>query len=570
MILVLVGVLTYLPSVGNQFLWDDEQFIYRNQYVLNFDLSNLLSQSVTTGAGNVSNYYRPLTSLTFAFDHWLWGLRPFGFHLTNTFFHVGTGVLIFLILRELGFDGLDKKKRSNFIKKFFVKGKNDLVSWRDPSWWLALIFLVHPIQTEAVVYVNSRGDSLYAALSMLGLYVFTRSLNNHSLRIKTWIFNSKQLLVAAVVSFWLALFAKEIALATVGLYGLVLGIYLVRDYRAWRAEFTKVKDQFYTVLALVASAGIYLWLRSSWWNFQDSFNFYTGQNIYTQSLWVRLITFTRIVIVYFRLLLWPYPLHMERTVEIMTTPWQIWSVLFVVVVGGWIASSVWEWRQHRTAWIGCGGIWFAVMLAPVSGIIPINGLLYEHWLYLPMVGFFLALCRWLQLVINKFPIVASFISDYKYWLLIPLFSIWAALTIRQNYLWRAPIPFYEYTLKHTDSARLHNNLAMAYDQADLFEKAVNEYQTAISLADVYPQTHHNLAQTYLELGQVDQARTEYERALAMSPSFHFSYLPLINIYVSQGEFQLAYNLAIKLKKLFPDDQRVRQIVEELKVKLPVE
>lgn len=63
----------YFSSLGNPYIWDDEQFITTNQYVQTFDISKLFTTSTTSGVGVVSNYYRPVSSIAFAIDAKIWG-----------------------------------------------------------------------------------------------------------------------------------------------------------------------------------------------------------------------------------------------------------------------------------------------------------------------------------------------------------------------------------------------------------------------------------------------------------------------------------------------------------------
>ena len=102
LLLIGIGILVYTPSLTNKLFWDDEQFIYNNQHVKRFDIVKIFTTNTIDGAGETSNYYRPLTTLSFAFDYQLWGINPIGYHLTNTLLHTSAGVLVFLLLLSLG------------------------------------------------------------------------------------------------------------------------------------------------------------------------------------------------------------------------------------------------------------------------------------------------------------------------------------------------------------------------------------------------------------------------------------------------------------------------------------
>src|SRR3989344_1258472 len=117
-ILILAGFLTYANSLNNEFLFDDQGFILDNFNIKNFDIPKIFTTNTVAGSGIVSDYYRPLTSITFAIDYKFWGQNPFGFHLTNLILHILTGLILFL-----------------FLKKIKI---SELVSF-----FITLIFLVH-------------------------------------------------------------------------------------------------------------------------------------------------------------------------------------------------------------------------------------------------------------------------------------------------------------------------------------------------------------------------------------------------------------------------------------------
>lgn len=543
-ILVIVGFLIYLPSFWNHFLWDDEQFIYRNQFVINFDLPNIFSQNTIAGAGEISDYYRPLTTLSFAIDHAVWGLRPFGFHLTNTLLHISAGALLFLLLTNLGVTNFNHTKHSRWWSALT----------NDPSWWIALFFLTHPIQTEAVVYTNSRGDSWYTLFSFLGSWLLTLAVSSQPLRVKIGTSHlqlSRNLVLgASLVCYPLAILSKEIGLASIGLYGLILGkIWLVNGHKYSPSQILRLKIMtMITAMILISVASGYLLLRTTWLNFDHSFTAYSESSIYTDHLWVRLATFSKVVWIYFSLLLVPVQLHMERTTTIIASPWTLWPVATIMLLFILIFSGGREWLKQHTIWIWLGTAWFFGMLLPVSGILPINGLLYEHWLYVPMVGYWLII--WRLFTFLPMPKLPSW-KQIRFAALVTIVVGLSVLTLRQNWRWRHPIPFYSYLLQYTQSARIYNNLAMAYADDRQPDQAVEFYLKAIEYADAYPQTHYNLARTYLELGETESAIAHLERAIQMSPQFYLAHELLLASYLQSKNFDQALAVCSTLTDQFP-------------------
>ena len=133
--LFLITFLIYSNTLLNGLFFDDEQFIYENYAVQNFQFSHFFTQSLTTGAGQLSNYYRPLLFLTFGLEYQLFGGAGFIYHLSSVLIHIGGGLILFLLLTKL-----------------FANRPIALLT--------SLLWLIHPIQTEAVSYASGRGDPL--------------------------------------------------------------------------------------------------------------------------------------------------------------------------------------------------------------------------------------------------------------------------------------------------------------------------------------------------------------------------------------------------------------------------
>lgn len=532
----------YLPSFFNTFIWDDEQFIVRNVFTTSLEyLPQVFTTNTIAGAGELSNYYRPLTTISFTIDRLIWGLTPFGFHLTNTVLHAGTAVLIWWFLRQLKMKPI-------------------------PTILIALVFGLHPLQTESVTYINSRGDSLYSFWMLVSLISFQYVLEGKTKLLKMGdskaTFNSLKFSLISIMAFVLSILAKEIALAG---FGVLCWL--------WLANAVKHKKYFQpaslaTLIGMTTTVATYLGLRLTVLNFQNSLNFYEFNNVYTENVGVRMLTFARILFVYFRLILFPYPLHMERTEPVITALLNGWwltalGLALALFIAGW-----WEWKRIKSLWIWLGSSWFFCFLIPVSGIVPINGLIYEHWLYMPLIGFCIALyglfkvvtAIWPKLV--KFPLKIGLIS---FALLLMLYS---GLTLRQNWLWRSPIPFYSYTLQFGESARLFNNLAMAYDAEREHELAVENYHRALSIHPAYPQIHYNLARTYIELGRQEDAKASLKTSIEVSQGqFEYATLLLLDILRQEEKYSEAEPLISQLTETYPSSVEFALVKGEVLWKL---
>ncbi len=508
LLFLIVGFGLYVNSFSNQMFWDDNDIILNNNYVKNWKyIGRYFSENLISGAGLLSDYWRPMLLLTFSVEWHLFKDWAPGYHFVNTSFHIIDATLLFFIL---------------------------LLIFK--SYWLAvltaLVFLVHPLQTEAVTYVSGLGDSLSVFFMFSGILFYLKS------RIfqKTLLKNTSYLL--AVLMYVLALMSKETAIVMPAF------IFIVDFYFLAQNEELSFKDKLKkigkTIWFFFVLAGAYILLRATVLNFKNTFNLYNEENIFTSNFYVRLFTFFRVLTVYFRLLFWPFNLHMERTVEIATS-----LNSFSVIFGGLLFLSLLtlafvQFRQFSV--FSFGILWFFIGLAPTSNlVVPISGLLYEHWLYLPLVGIFLSLI-WIGLEIGKrYSLKKTFLSIFFVYLI--FFSV---LTVKQNTIWKDPITFYTYTLKYApQSYRVINNLGMTYDDLGNYKQAEMLYKRAINLDPFNPVAYHNLGNAYRHMNKKDLAIENYHTAIKLDPGFTFSYNALVSIYLEKKDYKSAREILEK-------------------------
>jgi tetratricopeptide (TPR) repeat protein len=507
LVFFILGFLVYLNSFQNQLFWDDDDNIVKNIYIKSWKfLPNYFTENLISGAGLHSNYWRPLLLFSFSLDYKIWRLLPFGYHLTNTLLHILNAFLIYYLL--------------------FLIFKRKSVSF-----FTALLFLLHPLQTEAVTYVSGRGDplSIFFVLISFIFYIFAKEKKQN------------RFLILSCLFFAFALLAKE---STIFFPGLIL------PYEFLFKENEKLKTVFLRISPLFLIAGLYFILRLTLLNFGQTLNLYGESNIFTQNIRYRIFTFLKILLIYYSLYFAPLNLHMERSTEILTTPFHPQAIISLVILFFILFISIYSLRKNNKILPFGFGLFF-ISLFPFSNIfVPISGLLYEHWLYFPLVGISLVIS---YLFLELLPKFSKFLRPISFGFLIMFLIFLSARTILRNLDWKDAITFYNQTLKYTETARIHNNLAMAYSDKGDFEKAISHYQRAIEISDIYPQTHNNLGNAYKEIGQTGKAIEEFEKAIKMDPYFFFAYNNLAGLYVEQKEYDKAINVYQRYLKISPQN-----------------
>lgn len=356
LVLSLIGIFIYYQVINAPFLFDDNLLIEKN--VLIRSLKNFfLFFSIDSSEGaflSSSQFYRPFQYLSYALIYSIFKFNPVPYHLLLIVLHILNSFLVFYLISEL---------RLKRLGAFFA----------------ALIFLVHPVQVEAVSYVSGLADPMSFFFVFLALVIFLKvktSLGNISSRGNA---NHGYRWIALALFFYIcALFSKETSLL---FPFLSLLIFVYPDgFKAFR----KNKSQVYAVAAVFLISFIYISLRLTVLNFTGQFGATPEANAYTESFALRALTFVNIIWDYFKLLVFPSELYLER-------PYAAYAYLFAprtifgyfVILAGFIASLYSYFKAKKIFCLAF--LWVAFSFLPVSGLVPLNAIYLEHWLYYPVV-----------------------------------------------------------------------------------------------------------------------------------------------------------------------------------------
>lgn len=477
------GFFIYANSLFNKFLWDDYGFFLNNEFVHNWHFWHYyFTQNILAGAGKIDNYWRPILLVVFSIEWHLWHNWVIGYHLVNTAFHITDAVLLFYILIML-------------------------FGNRTIALLTALVFLVHPVQTEAVVYINSLGDSLSVFFILLGIWAY----------LKSWITKTKKYYVFALIFYILGIMSKETAIVLSALLFLIDFLFLT-DLDFWQRVYTSLKR----TLPFWGITGTYLILRATILNFQSSFNFYSNTQ-YGSNIGIRLLTFFRVLVIDFRLMLAPITLIYERSALVATNLWH-WDILLgaLIFVGSLVIALIY---YKKYPMVTFGIMWFYITLAPTSNVlVPINGILYEHWLYLPLVGFFLTV---IWLIRSNKTLVTVF----------SLFLIVLGIrTMIRNRDWREPITFYTKTLTYSpNDPRLLENAAIEYQNLKKYPQAIEMFKKAIELDPTNAGYVFNLGNAYAQIKD-PAAINFYNKTLILDPGYTLAYQALYGLYNQNKDY----------------------------------
>ncbi|WKZ27363.1 MAG: tetratricopeptide repeat protein [Candidatus Paceibacterota bacterium] len=512
----------YATNLQNPLFWDDTDWIVNNPAVHSISWDTItfwFSHNTLAGIGLQSNYYRPFLFFTFAINYVLHGAAPFGYHLVNNVLHIANVVLVFLLLERA------------FQKRFI-------------PFVVAAIFGLHPLQTEAVTYVAGRGDPLHVFGMLAALWMLLKARETHARR---WY-------IGAMVASVLALLSRETAV----IFPLLASVYFLSFVAVGsvRQAIVGVARYLWPFFGISLVYGI---LRLTVLNFENTLNFFAQSNPYTESVFVRLMTFASLLTEYASMFLWPLGLHMERSAVVYTHILQLPVLIPVLFVSALIGLCVILVRRLRTVEEGRPNSahllffalgWFFSCMALTSGITPVNALIYEHWLYLAMVGPLTAgaWAAWRIWERNMFTWVRPLMAT-GFVVAVIVFSI---LSIQRNRLWGDPLAFYLDILRYEpQSARINNNVGNIYYDRGEYARAEEYYWKAVAAEDTFPQPHYNIGSILLARNDIYGARAAFEKAVAIDPAFPYAYEGLASIAAKEGDLALARTMIQKWVELLP-------------------
>jgi len=498
LLLIVISFLVYANSLSNSFVWDDQAVVAENAFVRQGNnIALIFSPDYFYVSGEMT--YRPLVTLSYFMDYAIWKLKPFGFHLTNLLLHTLNGILIYLLLR--------------LMNEVSIK----LKAGRALSLLTAIIFLIHPINTEAVNVISFREDLLTLFFFLLSFIFFIQADRKEN---RSGIFY-----LSSLFAYLLALFSKEMAITL----PIILLLYDIHSSpketgeRFYPRLIKAFKSKRKPYLGYLLVTAFYLWIRFQLLhNVQEKLVAYPGGSFYTN-----ILTMSRVMVGYLKLLIFPLNLNADHLISPSLSLGEgsvILSLLLLIFLFVIIFRKI----------IPSGGIpslavfWLLITILPVSNLIPLGNIMAERYLYLPSVGFSLLLAAAL---VRLLPFKKLAIP-----LIILLLAFYSLNTIRRNSVWKNNFTLWSYTVRQSPlNPRVHTNLGLAYYRKGNIARAEKEYRQAIGLDKRQVKAYNNLGLLYYEKEKYTQAIKEYKKALDIEPSFSTAYYNLGLVYRKKGE-----------------------------------
>ncbi|MFT5130718.1 MAG: tetratricopeptide (TPR) repeat protein, partial [Rhodothermales bacterium] len=471
-----IGLLLFANTFNSPFVnWDDPALIENNLAIRSLAPGDVMRMFVPVSGQT----YQPVRVLSYAIDYALWELKPQGYHVLNSLLHAAAGALLFLLSWML----LDRLRPDH--------GRANRVA----ALLIALFWVAHPVNVEAVAWAASRK---YGLLALFGFAAFCCHLRSSQGERVHWGFAS-----AAAVLSALAVMSSP--------FGIVFPVlFVLADYCGYRELDPRCglrkRWRCYLPTAVVfaiLAAVLYLALMGE----KGPAGSYGDQ----VSPFHLLLTMLRVVFDYTRNLVFPLFLNAKYGNTVVVSVLNAKVIVTVLAIIGTAAGVIWRWRAGDKLPLFCAG-WMAIAWAPVSNLVTISTTMADRYLYIASVGFFVGFVLLLDAASQR--ISAKAVLGGAAVLLLAC----GALTVQRNAIWGDNLLLWEDSVrKDPNSPMARFNYGNALQEAERYDEALENYLASRTLFPTHVSLHNNLGALYARTKRFDEAIASLQRALELAP-----------------------------------------------------
>jgi hypothetical protein len=479
-IIAAAAAILYIPILSADFVYDDISQILTDNYIHKpAHFAEVLSLSVMRK--DVIDNNRPAMLLSLMFDSLLWGRNPLGYHLTNLLLHSLNSAMIFLLLYGV-------------LSRLFAQNNKNIGPFA-AAFIGAILFAIHPINSEAVCVVTFREDLLTAFFILLML-IFAEHFPAQQ--------KATNLLLGGLIAIlsFLAVATKESG-AVAPVFLLVYWL-LVRKAGQWRI-WTKLIAAGFSATAAFMIARFTIVPAQSAIFFQKA-SYIGGSFRQMLTIQPRIWTFQLLE------LLGPNLLCADQTdysIRFITL-----SAALVVLAAAIVAAGL---ISRKNIGFIAGVLFFCLAMLPTSNLVPIFRPLADRYLYLPMVG----VCLALGAILCRLKMPAKLLSK-ALCVIIPaaVCVFFCYYTVQREFVWRNSISLWDDTVKKNPFSFIgSDNLGFALFDAGEYKKAIPVFTKASQIVPKEADPIAGLAITYDALGLTDSAEEAFLKAVSLDKRY---------------------------------------------------
>lgn len=542
-IVIILGFLVYSNTFDNEPVFDDTFWMNQSEFKGLDDIGGIMEL----------NKFRFIPFLSFAVNYTIHGQETGGFHLLNLLLHIANSMLVILLLRMIFSTPAMKENR--------LAGYKNTIALL-----CGLIFLLHPLQTQAVAYIYQRITSIVSFFYLVTVCLYLAG------RLSGLLWKKILMVSLAMLSMILAFLSKENSFTLPMMLILIELMFLNKSFRFKFKYLIAVFGIFGIGAFIVFYSGVYTKIFRVYYS-------YTGEIIHNLNYFITQFT---VMLTYFRLLIFPVGQNVDHdfhVIESFTAPTTLIGIGAIVLLVGF---GIYFLRKNRL--VSFGIFWFFITIAIESSFIPILDLMMEHRLYLPIAGFAVFLTG---IIFHFFP--AKYIRQVLAAFAI-LLAVFALMSHLRNDVWQNSFTLWSDAIeKAPKKARPYNGRGLVYYRQGNFDKALEDFNKALEInpdftlalqnrgnlyqkreeyekaiedftkitkIDKYNRSvYNNRANSYYKTGQYQKAIADYIFFLKVYDDFAPGYINLGNCYMELQKYQAAinnYRKAIEVDKPKPD------------------
>lgn len=518
--LVLAVVAVYWNSLDAAFVFDDPPAILENQTIRR--LWPLTDALLPPHGQGITVEGRPVLNLTLALNYAVGGTAARGYHVFNVVVHALATLTLFGLVR-------------NILLLPALRPRFGAVALPLAA-LIALLWALHPLQTESVTYVIQRAEAMVSGFYLLTLYCFVRGAefsfcspapasgepgNSGSEPVPPLPGRATVWFIIAVVACFVGMATKEIMVSAPLVVLLFDRVFMAGSWgEAWRCR-GRWHLALFSTWVLLGVVVISTGTRGGTAGF--------GINV---TPWAYALTQCEAVSRYVWLALWPHPLIFDYGVKWAERASDV--LPYAAVVLALIGGTILAWRRWpAAAWLG---VLFFAVLSPTSSIVPGNRqTMAEHRMYLPLATIVaLGVCGAYLAVGNRAGRRGLMLSA------LAVAAAFGALTVRRNADYRSELALYHDTaIKRPQNGFARYNYAKALAESGRHAEAVPAYEVALPLLADAAGIHYNLANSLVALSRKTDAVAHYEAALRQQPRYARAHFNFANLLVDLGRKQEA-------------------------------
>ncbi|MHC4946691.1 MAG: tetratricopeptide repeat protein [Planctomycetota bacterium] len=494
-LLVIAGLAAWATSFRGVFLFDDHLWILNDPQVR--DLGATLADPFRS---------RPMLRLSIALNHAFGGTDPGGYHLVNLAGHLVAGLLLLGIVR----------------RTLAGAGRGPESTWIATA--VAVLWTVHPLQTESVTYVVQRSESLMGMLYLLTLYCVIRGAG--SPRARAWH-------AGAIAACAIGMGFKAVMITAPFVVLLYDRIFLTPSWR----EIARTRWPLYAgllaTIGVLAATGVLGGVIGTTTAARRSAT--VGFALQTVSGWEYLRSQPGVLLHYLRLTAWPAG-------QCLDLRWRVAHSASTIVgpallVGGLgVATLVLLWKRPRLGFIGA---WFFAILAPTSSFVPVQDLAVEHRMYLPLAAVIAAVVLAADGLLRRFVAPPARGAAALAAVAAATVALGVATTARNAVYESEERAWRDVVAKRPLNTRAYQNLGQILGAQGEVDEAMDCFRRSLEINPNQHRVRFNLAYYLSARGRHDEALAHLRTAVAQSPRFFRARFNLGNALFQRGDYEAA-------------------------------